>query len=140
LAALAGGGAVLVWENPLEPLRVQQLAPDATPFAASVVKPETAPPFSLVAITGLPDGGYVVAWADSGTVVRNVYARRYAADGTAAGEATRINLVTTSAGLWPRVVVMAGGGFMITWEVAEAGGGRSTYGRLFPANGLLGMS
>jgi hypothetical protein len=143
ISPLAGGGAVMVWvrfeSSPSSTpyVHVLQLAPDATPLAnARIVDGSTAPAngHSAAAVTGLADGGYVVAWIEAG----EVHARRFAADGTPAGEETRINLVTASAEPPVALVTIAGGGFMISWSGAGADGVRSIYSRVFPAGGLTG--
>lgn len=137
LAPLAGGGAVMVWRRDSFPyVLVQQLAPDASPLAgAKTVDDSTSasPTHQSPAVAGLPDGGYVVAWIEAG----DVHARRFAANGTPAGDETRINLVTTAVQPPIAVVPMASGGFMISWSGVGADGVRRNYARLFPANGLL---
>lgn len=139
MAPLAGGGAVIAWVLQNFPyVRVQQLAPDATPLAGPRIVDDSifAPPsdtHSSPAVLGLPDGGYVVAWIEAG----EVHARRFSANGTPAREETRINLVTTSAQPPVAVVAMADGGFMICWSGVGADGVRRNYGRAFPAGGLL---
>jgi hypothetical protein len=136
ISPLAGGGAVMVWvrfesfTSPTPYVHVLQLAPDASPLgAARIVDGSTAPAngHAAAAVAGLADGGYVVAWIEVG----EVHARRFAADGTPAGEETRINLVTSSVEAPLDVVAMAGGGFMITWSGIGTDGVRSNYGRVF---------
>lgn len=137
VAALAGGGAVMVWLRQAFPyVRAQQLAPNAAPLAgARIVDDSTplAPAHEAAAVAGLPDGGYVVAWIEAG----KVHARRFAASGTAAGEETRINRVTTSAQSPLAVVAMADGGFMISWSGLGADGVRRNYARMLTASELL---
>jgi hypothetical protein len=136
LQPLGGGGAVMVWALVNQRVMVQQFAPDGTPLAVRIVNDATATPplFTWVNVGGLPDGGYVVAWFE---LSGNVYARRYAADGTPLGEQTRINLVTTKVGQ-PAVVALSDGRFMISWAGEGADGVRRTYGRVFPSDGLIG--
>jgi hypothetical protein len=134
LQPLAGGGAVMVWAVPHQHLMVQQFAPDGTPLAALIVNDATASPgFTLSAVAGLPDGGYVAAWVEVGG---NVYARRYAANGSPVGEQTRINVFTTS-NAGPAVVVLPDGSFTISWSGVGTDGVRATYARTFPANALV---
>jgi hypothetical protein len=137
IAPLAGGGAVIVWLRDTFPyVRVQQLAPDGTPLAsARIVDDSTslAPTHNAPAVAGLPGGGYVVAWIETG----EVHARRFAANGTPAGAETRVNLVTTSVQPPIAVAAMAGGSFTISWNGVGADGTNKNYARVFPANGLL---
>jgi hypothetical protein len=134
LQPLANGGAVMSWAFFGQHLMVQQLGPDGTPLAARVVDDASSPGFiTAVSLAGLPDGGYVVTWAPLGG---NVFARRYAADGTPVGEQTRINLITTNVGS-PSVVALPDGSFTISWSGRGTDGVQATYGRTFPANGLI---
>jgi hypothetical protein len=136
-APLAGGGSILVWQFRISTAFMQQLAPDGTPLTSPRSVDDSIPGaggHSAPSAAGLPDGGYVVAWIEAG----EVHARRFAADGTDLSAETRINLVTTSAQGPTTVVPMASGGFMITWSGVGADGTRANYGRVFPANGLLG--
>jgi hypothetical protein len=136
LQPLPGGGAVMVWALVNQRVMVQQFAADGTPLAARIVNDATATPpfFSWASVTGLPDGGYVVAWFE---LSGNIYGRRYAADGTPLGEQTRINLITTNV-FQPAVVSLSDGRFMISWLGEAADGVRRTYGRVFPSDGLIG--
>jgi hypothetical protein len=137
VAPLAGGGAVMVWlRDTLPYVRVQQLAPNAAPLASpSSVDDSTpvAPEHNGPAVAGLPDGGYVVAWIEAG----EVHARRFAADGAALGEETRINLATTAVQAPVDVIARVDGGFMISWSGVDADGVRKNHARVFPRGGLL---
>lgn len=141
LTPLAGGGAAMVWLGPVSAdsatrfVHVLQLAPDGTVVSQSIadgsVLPGTA--HEAPAVFALADGGYVVAWIESG----EVHARRFTASGAPAGPETRINLVTTGAQAPVAVVAQASGGFMITWSGLGSDGVRANYGRRFTASGLL---
>jgi hypothetical protein len=125
----------MVWALVNQRVMAQQFAADGTPLAARIVNDATAtlPFFTWSYVTGLPDGGYVVAWFE---LNGNIYGRRYAADGTPLGEQTRINLITTKVGQ-PAVVALSDGRFMISWDGEGADGVRRTYGRVFPSDGLI---
>jgi large repetitive protein len=86
-------------------------------------------PAAIPAVAGLPGGGYVVAWND--IPARNVYARRYAADGTPVSPPVRVNL---SAGTTANVAVVAlsDGRFVVSWIGASG----TRIERTFPADGL----
>jgi hypothetical protein len=135
--SLVGGGAVIAWQAVGQHLMMQQVAADGTPVTpAQIVDEQTASPvFDIIAIGALPDGGSVIAWTQTDG---NAYARRYLADGTPAGPQTKINLVTTGAGLPVGVTVMAGGSFAIRWTAVGGDGVRRTYVRTFPAGALVG--
>lgn len=138
LAPLAGGGAVIAWRRDVFPyVRMVVLAPDAAPLGpARVVDDSTTAAGSSghsdPAAGSLADGGFVVAWVESG----EIHARRFAANGAPAGAETRINLESTDVAT-PRVVALAGGGFVISWSGVGTDGVRRNYAREFPASGLL---
>jgi hypothetical protein len=159
VAGLTGGGFVITWES---------LAPQGTVIVAqqftsggervgsqTTVKPITAPPATCFvpfpspcpaetqmepAVAALEDGGYVITWVSEfragGTSA--IYARRYAADGTAAGAAVA---VSTNAGRRPAVSGTGGGGFVIAWD-AWAGSTTESdvFARRYDAGGLLGAA
>lgn len=130
LAPLAGGGAVMAWQVPGDLLQEQPFMAAGLPYPAQVVDSlPTTPHFINYSASGLPGGGYVVAWVDGND--RNVYARRYALDGTPVSARTRINLVTTNA-VHSDIVALPDGRFMVSWL---AGNG-VRYARTFPADGL----
>lgn len=80
-------------------------------------------------IAGLPGGGYVVTWNDTGTSTWTVKARLYGADGAALGGEL---IVSNSGAVEPQVVALAGGGFAIAWT----GPGSDTYVQLYSAAGV----
>lgn len=129
MAPLAGGGAAIVWQVQNQPVSVQHISAAGVAQPAQVASSLATPNRAVVTVAGLPDGGSVVAWVElSGG---NVYARRYAADGTPRGPQTRINLVTMPT-YATEIMVLADGRFTIAWDV-----GSSRYARTFPAGGLV---
>jgi hypothetical protein len=129
IAPLAGGGAAIVWQVRGEPVFVQHITAAGLALPAQVASDPVPPFYGFVANAGLPDGGSVVAWFD--LAAHNVYARRFAADGTPMGPQTRINLTTTPTS-GTEIMVLADGSFTITWDVGSA-----RYGRTFAADGLV---
>lgn len=128
MAPLAGGGAAIVGQVVDGPVIVQHVTASGVALASQVASSIGSPHRALVAIAGLPDGGSVVAWLELGG---NVYARRFAADGTPVGPQTRVNLVTTpTAGT--EILLLADGSFSIAWDV-----GSTRYARVFPPSGLV---
>lgn len=134
MASLTGGGAVIAWQAVHEHVYVQQVAADGTPVTAAQVVDDqsTTLVFAQISIGALPDGGYVIAWAENG----DVYARRYLASGVPAGPQTKINLVSTSAGGPTGVAVHADGSFEVHWNALGTDGVRHWYSRTFPAGSL----
>jgi len=64
------------------------------------------------------DGSMVVTWEakDSSTNQWDIMARRFAADGSAVGDAWRVNTETSSNQRHPTVAVADNGEFLITWQ------------------------
>jgi hypothetical protein len=90
------------------------------------------------AITGLPDGGYVVSWADGDPVGgdgsgASVKFQRYDAAGNRVGGEVIANFDAAGTQLEPDVIATAGGGFAIVWD--EPATGNAEY-RRFDANGV----
>ncbi|MDQ3059187.1 MAG: hypothetical protein M3R45_06625 [Pseudomonadota bacterium] len=127
ITALAQGGYVLTWLGPSPnpsarwdadyPLIVQRYAASGAFLGAEqvgVTQPfsQRFPPPALPQVAALPDGGYVLAWAQYADAGFNLYARRYAADGLPAGLAQRV----TDSVVGPlNVVASAGGGYLLAW-------------------------
>ncbi len=69
---------------------------------------------SYVAV--LADGGYVKVWWTAETNSSDVYARRYNADGSAAGSAFMVNTTTALDQGGASVAALADGGFVVSWH------------------------
>ena len=100
-------------------------------------------PQGNLSMTGLTDGGFVVAWArapggQDGDGY-DVYGRRYDADGTAQGTKFQINSYTASDQDAPSVTGLANGGFVVTWASENQDGdgnqGYGIYGQRYHADG-----
>ena len=85
-----------------------------------------------------PNGGFVIAWVSefqdgSGS---GVYARRYAADGTAVGLEFRVNTYTAGSQYNPSVAMDADGDFVVAWVSVGQGGVLSeVYAQQYSASG-----
>jgi hypothetical protein len=97
---------------------------------STVLDPGTSPQ-SEPSVAALADDGYVITWLGGGVI----YGRRFAADGSPLGGATRIN--TAPANFPGGTVTAIGNGFVVTWASGGAGEG---FARFFDASGLLGGS
>jgi hypothetical protein len=128
ITALAGGGYVFTWLGPTPnpeqrlaadfPVIVQRYGADGTLLGShqDVVSQPIAlrnDPPSLPQTAALPGGGYVLVWGQQDPVGFNVYARRFAADGTAAGTAQLVG----AGGGELHVAAGAGGGFVVSGGV-----------------------
>jgi len=89
-------------------------------------------------VTALSDGGFVVAWesagqddpgfADNDNADYGIYAQRYDVDGNAVGNEFLVNSVTSYWQDTPAITALADGGFVVTWQSADASPGRDLYG------------
>jgi hypothetical protein len=122
-AGLAGGGAVVVWrDNPTQSIRMQRY--DASGAAAggeTRVDAGAGGDRMNPAVTGLVDGGFVVAWSGQqpGTSGSAVYTRRFAADGTPLGGETLVS-DAQAVGLYPRLAGLTGGGYVVAFNNGSA--------------------
>uniref|UniRef100_UPI0032DE5E6A hypothetical protein n=1 Tax=Azospirillum argentinense TaxID=2970906 RepID=UPI0032DE5E6A len=68
-------------------------------------------------VTGLPDGGYLIAWQSEGQdgSVWGTHGQRFAADGTRVGGEFRVNAGTPDNQYLPSMAGLADGGFVVTW-------------------------
>ena len=92
----------------------------------------------LPASAGLEAGEYVVLWqaTSAGDGAADIFAQRYAADGTLQGTQFSVNLPSSGEQFDPAVAALAGGGFVATWTSGGQDGDRGgVYARLFDALG-----
>lgn len=96
---------------------------------------QVRPSFALLA-----DGSYVIAWMaelpNAYPFDAEIYARRYASDGTALGGEFRVNSYTTLDQGYPSVAALPGGGYVIVWHSqGQDGDGYGVYGQRYAASG-----
>jgi Ca2+-binding RTX toxin-like protein len=144
IAALAGGGYVVTWTSSGQDgsgsgIYAQRYAADGSAQGGETrINTTTAGDQLDTAVAALAGGGYVVTWASWNQVgnAGDIYAQRYAADGSTVGGETRINTTVANAQTAPRVAGIADGGYVITW-VSDGQDGRygGIYSQRFAANG-----
>ena len=137
VAALSGGGHVVVWSSwnqdqgstygvfgqryDTNGVAVGEEFQINTTMASTQDKPRVA---------GLDDGGFVVVWQDHSGADGNgwgVFGQRYAADGSALGSEFQINTHAVSTQHEPDVAAVSGG-FVVTWSSFNQDVGLSDYG------------
>jgi hypothetical protein len=71
-----------------------------------------------------PLGEFVVAWTSEGQVGSgaDVYARRFAADGTGVGDDFRVNDTTRQGQQYPGVAIDADGNYVVSWQSSHQDG------------------
>ena len=129
---VAGVSGTTVW--------ARRFSADGTPkgpdgrIGTSTSGQESSPSVAMEA-----DGDYVVAWHEGPgrfEADRDVYARRFNADGTPKGDPFRVNTYTFSSQYGASVAVNDGGAFVITWTSWEQDGSmEGVYGQLYGADG-----
>lgn len=90
------------------------------------------------AITTLNDGGFVVSWSSFNQDGSNngIYAQRFNSDGTARGGEFQVNTTTTNSQTGSKIVTLADGGFVVSWEsFGQDGSDYGIYAQRYNANG-----
>ena len=140
IAALAGGGFVIVWEDFSQTggdsvdraIRAQRYnAAGIKQGGEFLVNTTTSGKQSEPSVAPLQSGGFVVAWQDfsqtggdtTGIAIR---AQRFNASGVAQGGEFLVNTITTNDQQNPNVAELSGGGFVIAWEDLSGAEGGTT--------------
>jgi hypothetical protein len=142
VTALGGGGFVVAWVGSDLPgatgfdVFARRYAADGTALAGEfrVNTDARADQWGAADVTDLADGGFLVSWSGVGTDGADIYARRYTADGAAAGEEFRVNATAAGYQYGPAVTGLASGGFAVAWsDETEVGAGvaAEVYARRF---------
>jgi hypothetical protein len=93
---------------------------------------QTAP-----SVTGLTNGGFVVAWQGPDASGVGIYARRFNASGVPQGVDFRVNTVTNNDQSLPTVAGLGNGGFVVGWQSAlQDGSGLGVYRQRFTSAGV----
>ena len=115
VAALAGGGSAVAWSWSGQIL-VQRLDSAGAQVGAAI--PVTAVASFLYGdpeLLALPDGGWVAAWVGPDGAGQGIFARRFAADGTALGPPVQVNTAAVSDQTQPALSLTGDGGYVIAW-------------------------
>jgi hypothetical protein len=135
----SGVGLVVAWIEQLPgapaQLKLRTFDADTLSGPESQVSTAEVEPLIRPALARLPDGGFVVVWADKRADQR-IRAQRYALDGTKNGPEFRANTVP---GLHrvPMVACLANGNIVIAWR-ARLPGPLLVHLQMFDANGPVG--
>lgn len=90
-------------------------------------------------VTGLTDGGFVVAWESIGQdgSGSGIYAQRYDSGGTAVGGEFRVNTFTGNDQRFAQMVALADGAFLAVWSsFTQDGNNWGVYGQRYGSDGL----
>jgi VCBS repeat-containing protein len=124
VAALADGGWVVTWvslHQDGDDFDIYQQRFDENGIAVGgeqSVNTYTSGFQATPAVTGLPDGGWVVTWMSVGQDgdSQGVYQQRFDASGTAVEGERRVNTTTSGAQGAPAITTLADGDWVITWR------------------------
>jgi hypothetical protein len=138
VAMLAGGGSVVAWESNQVPSRfedvyVRRFDAKGQPLGGEVRVNTTDRGLDLdAAVTGLPGGGFVVAWRGS----QHIYTRRFGAGGGPAGGETQVSQYQGQLKKEPAIAADADGGYVVVWQSSlQDGSNYGVYARRFAAGG-----
>lgn len=147
LAALSDGGFVAIWtSNGEEPVGYvstgiygQRYDAHGVPVGGEfAVNATQAYNQWSASTTGLPDGGWVVAWtsyAADGTTL-DVRMRRYNAQGVTSGDDIVVNSTTGGDQSYPAVAALADGGWVVSWQSSHEGADSGIYAQVYNADGI----
>lgn len=141
VASDAAGNFVVVWRRAyVDEVRGRRFAADGTPRGGEfLVAPTTVGLIGEPAVAMAGDGRFVVTWLVRAGLKGTVYARRYAADGTALGGVLTVNSQDRSPGL-PDVAMNDAGEFVIVFSDANVSGAASVaWARMYDANGTAAL-
>ena len=89
-------------------------------------------------VTGLADGGFLVAWQSNGQDGSGdgIYAQRYASSGDLMGSEFKVNTYTALGQVSPSVTSLSDGGFLVAWQSdGQDGSGWGVYAQRYAADG-----
>jgi len=144
IAALTGGGFVVTWSdfssNPEDPngaVRGQVLAADGTKLGDEfLVNTSTFGNQGLPIVTGLDNGGFVVAWTDIAFGDLNVRAQLFDANGVKVGSEFVVNSFFGGFQFNPTLTALSGGGFVAAWvDSVGDGSGYCVAAKIFDDDG-----
>jgi VCBS repeat-containing protein len=141
---LADGGFVVTWTSGGQDgdgsgVYAQRFAADGTAVGTEFqVNTTTAGYQTHPDVTGLADGGFVLAWPSSGTgpADSGIFAQRFAADGSVVGSEFRVSTDMGGMPEDPVITGLADGGFVVAWlSLGQDGSSYGVYAQRFDADG-----
>ena len=147
VAALSGGGFVVVWESygqdgPADNIIGQRYSADGNRLGGEFrINTYVENMQALPTVAGLKDGGFIVTWNSMNQVAPglDVYAQRYDANGSRVGSEFQINTyINSTQGVHKGGVTgLTDGGFVVAWQSdGQDGSGYGIFGQRYDANGI----
>lgn len=124
VAVLEDGGWIVTWQSPDADgtgIYQQRFKADGTQEGVETpVNSLTAGAQANAIVTGLKDGGWVVAWQSPDTNGTGIYQQRYDKDGNALGSGeTQVNTTSTGDQKNASITALTDGGWVVTWQSAN---------------------
>jgi hypothetical protein len=121
VASDAQGNFVIAWQNDQGSDRgiyLRRYNPDGLPISEPIKVNTSDATVSGAKVAMNEAGDFVIAWGGYGPTSdsNDIYARRYAADGTPHGGEFRLSTYTRYNQLTPSIAIDAAGDFVVTWQ------------------------
>ena len=88
-------------------------------------------------VTGLSDGGYIVAWSQAiNNQTFGLFFQRFDAEGHPSGEETQVNVESSTDPSDTQVLALADGGYSITWTSSTIHGAHDVFTRRYGPSGV----
>ncbi|MBO3762540.1 calcium-binding protein [Ciceribacter sp. L1K22] len=128
VVALADGGFIVTSDG--GPIVQQRFDADGNTVGAETQVNTTGGDVRLVKSVALSDGGWVTTW-QAGSGNEDVLQQRFDADGNTVGAETQVNTTTSGRHVFPDLVALSDGGWVVTWFVVDG----NIFLQRFDANG-----
>lgn len=124
VAVLKDGGWIVTWQSPDADgtgIYQQRFKADGTQQGVETpVNSLTAGAQANAIVTGLKDGGWIVAWQSPDTNGTGIYQQRYDKDGNPRGSGeTQVNTTSTGDQKNASITALTDGGWVVTWQSAN---------------------
>ena len=143
IASLSDGGFVIAWESEGQDGSSWGVYAQRYDSSGNTVGTEfqvntyTTSDQSRQSITSLSDGGFIIAWqsASQDGDSWGVYSRRYDSSGNRLGDEFQVNTYTVDKQVWPQIMPLNDGGFIISWSSEQDGSGYGIYAQRYDSSG-----
>ena len=136
LAGYAGSGSGTLGDTSFTSVKAQVYAADGTKVGTEfLANTQTTGSQATPNVTGLSNGGFVIAWQDQNSTSGDIKGQAYAANGTPTGSEFLINTVTSGNQNTPTITALANGGFVVAWTNQTASSGADVKAQVYDSTG-----
>lgn len=125
VTGLSNGGFVVSWQDQNSTsgdIKAQIYSASGTPVGGEfLINTVTSNNQNMPAITGLPNGGFVVAWTNQGSSAPDVKAQVYDANGAKVGSEFLVNSTSVYDQERTSIATLSNGDFVVTWNDFRTG-------------------